>query len=179
MSRVISLDIVIHHDMNTLYSRNDLNVFAIHLPSRNTILAVYKGYTDCVKLLGPFSDVNKLCYAPITRKGTMHNVDDSNAPGKKSSSLLQPPLVLASSHGYTDIVVTLLHLQADPNLADVRGNTALVVAAEEGHLEVVEILMTQDVDVKIRSKVGKVAIHKARKNKHIEIVDYLENFILR
>mmetsp|Transcript_19589 Transcript_19589/g.29668 ORF Transcript_19589/g.29668 Transcript_19589/m.29668 type:complete len:796 (+) Transcript_19589:57-2444(+) len=144
--------------------------------------ALYQENNDCVKLLGSMSDVNRAETVPLGKKLNVNDAeDDFNALNtKKVISFPQTPLVVASMLGLEDIVYSLLHCGAQPDLPDGKGNTPLSRAAEEGNLEIVEILVTHGAgaEVKNRSKAFKMALYKARRNKHHEIVEYLEKCAL-
>ncbi|MBN3288815.1 KANK1 protein, partial [Polyodon spathula] len=55
----------------------------------------------------------------------------------------QTALMLAVSHGRTDMVRSLLACDADVNIQDDDGSTALVCACKHGHTEIVQLLLAQ------------------------------------
>lgn len=56
----------------------------------------------------------------------------------------QTALMLAVSHGRTDMVRALLDRGADVNLQDDEGSTALMCSSEHGHAHIVRLLLAQD-----------------------------------
>ncbi|XP_043831451.1 KN motif and ankyrin repeat domain-containing protein 2 isoform X2 [Dromiciops gliroides] len=59
----------------------------------------------------------------------------------KASQAGQTALMLAVSHGRTDMVKALLACAADVNLQDDDGSTALMCACEHGHVEIARLLL--------------------------------------
>ena len=55
------------------------------------------------------------------------------------------PLLVASRHGYVDIVKLLIGAGADPNGADNKGVTPVLAASESGHESVVKVLLKSGV----------------------------------
>lgn len=67
----------------------------------------------------------------------------------------QTTLMLAVSHGKTEIVKLLLECGADLNIQDEDGSTALMCAAEHGLQEIVNILLScPECDVSIADNVN-------------------------
>ncbi|KAI4816216.1 hypothetical protein KUCAC02_008551 [Chaenocephalus aceratus] len=62
----------------------------------------------------------------------------------KASQAGQTALMLAVSHGRTDMVRALLDRGADVNLQDDEGSTALMCSSEHGHAHIVRLLLAQD-----------------------------------
>ncbi|XP_034094823.1 KN motif and ankyrin repeat domain-containing protein 1-like isoform X1 [Gymnodraco acuticeps] len=62
----------------------------------------------------------------------------------KASQAGQTALMLAVSHGRTDMVRALLDQGADVNLQDDEGSTALMCSSEHGHAHIVRLLLAQD-----------------------------------
>ncbi|XP_041126850.1 KN motif and ankyrin repeat domain-containing protein 4 [Polyodon spathula] len=61
----------------------------------------------------------------------------------RASQAGQTALMLAVSHGRTDMVRSLLACDADVNIQDDDGATALMCACEHGHAEIVQLLLAQ------------------------------------
>jgi ankyrin repeat protein len=68
-----------------------------------------------------------------------------------------------------------LDLGADPNISDVRGNTALITASSRGRTDVVRLLLERDADPNIRNRFGDIALIEASIKGHIDIVKLLLN----
>uniref|UniRef100_A0A8C7S9S6 Uncharacterized protein n=1 Tax=Oncorhynchus mykiss TaxID=8022 RepID=A0A8C7S9S6_ONCMY len=67
----------------------------------------------------------------------------------------QTALMLAVSHGRTAMVRLLLSCQADLNIQDKDGSTALICACEHSHVEIARILLESDhCDTSLTDKVG-------------------------
>jgi len=61
----------------------------------------------------------------------------------------------------TAVVEILLAQDADVNLQDKRGMTALISASDHGHAEVVKVLLAKGADVNHQTKSGKTALSMA------------------
>ncbi|CAL1529953.1 unnamed protein product [Lymnaea stagnalis] len=97
---------------------------------------------------------NKAGYTPIMLAGlaSVQNNDqlevvrrifamgDINA---RATSTQQTALMLAASHGKTEMVRLLVQEGAEINLQDMDGSTALMCACEHGHLDIVNFLLSQ------------------------------------
>jgi len=88
--------------------------------------------------------------------------------------LNQTPLLVASSHGFLDLVQYLIFQGADPVYQGGRGGeTALHVAAAGGHLEIVRYLLEQtQVDPFQKTYSGNLAIHLAAQRGKLSVVRY-------
>ena len=69
-------------------------------------------------------------------------------------------LQTAASEGYYDIVKELLNHQADVNVQNLFGDTALMCASYGGHREIVKELLSHHADVNVQSNYGNTALHK-------------------
>lgn len=68
----------------------------------------------------------------------------------------QTTLMLAVSHGKTEVIKLLLDCGADLNIQDEDGSTALMCAAEHGLQEIVNILLScPECDVSIADNVNR------------------------
>ena len=67
----------------------------------------------------------------------------------------------------------LLRSGADPNLADVKGQTALMRAAEGGHGAVADLLLAAKASVEHCDNKGKTALMRAAENRRVEMVEHL------
>lgn len=87
--------------------------------------------------------------------------------------IAQTPLIRASAHGRTDIVVRLLSARANPNARDEGriGNTALREAVRGGHVEIVSLLLRAGGDPTIPGWMAIPAVDQA----HYEIEGGLES----
>lgn len=76
------------------------------------------------------------------------------------------PLHEACKEGHNNIVLALLKQQADPNLTDLVGQTALHLAAGGGHVGTVRLLLEKGaaVSVNVRDHKGRTALHWANMN---------------
>ncbi|XP_050527392.1 KN motif and ankyrin repeat domain-containing protein 2 isoform X2 [Daktulosphaira vitifoliae] len=92
---------------------------------------------------------------------------DVNLQAKKHG---QTTLMLAVSHGKTDVVKLLLECGADVNIQDEDGSTALMCAAEHGLQDIVNILLARpECDVSIADNDGSTALSIAMEAGHREI----------
>ena len=83
------------------------------------------------------------------------------------------PLVEAINKKYTDIAKFLVDEEANVNLQDKDGDTAIIVAALRGNMEILPLLKKQGADFNMRNKQGKTALMYGVYGKHSEIVRYL------
>jgi ankyrin repeat protein len=85
----------------------------------------------------------------------------------------QTPLIRASAHGQTDVVVRLLSARSNPNARDENriGNTALREAVRGGHTEIVSLLLRAGGDPTIPGWMAITAVDQA----HYEIEGGLES----
>lgn len=80
------------------------------------------------------------------------------------------PLVLASYHSYSDVVLQLLELGTDPDVMSSKGFTALMVAQS---LQIIVMLLERGADPNIKN--DKTALHNAAHRGHLEAVVALLN----
>jgi len=87
--------------------------------------------------------------------------------------IAQTPLIRASAHGHTDVVVRLLSARSNPNARDEGriGNTALREAVRGGHIEIVSLLLRAGGDPTIPGWMAITAVDQA----HYEIEGGLES----
>ncbi len=90
-------------------------------------------------------------------------------------------LMNAAIEGHSDIVQVLLNRDADVNMKDDGGWTALMRAAQGGpttikedHNAIVRLLLAKGADVNVRSTNGMTALHLAEYHGHTEIVQLLK-----
>lgn len=88
---------------------------------------------------------------------------------------LAPMLVEASRHGRADTVLVLLRAGARPELADMRGWTALHAAAAEGHVEVVRLLLDHGAEPVPHDRAGESPLDLARQGERDDIIALLES----
>ena len=83
------------------------------------------------------------------------------------------PLMIASSKGYIEVILLLLS-NADPNITDSKGSTALMYACKNGHYEVAALLlMTYNADPSLTDNNGLTALHYAAKGGYNEVINVL------
>ncbi len=105
----------------------------------------------------------------------MHGADPNLRGAHKAT-----PLIKAASGGYgprhtVQILSLLIGYQADVNLRDERGYSALMTAAQTGSPEVVNFLLEHDADATLANCDGKTAILIARALNHTEVVRILQS----
>ena len=94
-----------------------------------------------------------------------------NAPlGNFNSDTL---LTLAAKTGDTEIVKLLIDNNADLNITNAYGYTALIWAAQEGHTDIVELLIDNNANLNIQDKHTHTALIWAAQEGHMEIVGLL------
>jgi ankyrin repeat protein len=89
------------------------------------------------------------------------------------------PLIKAAAGGYgprqtIQILSMLISYQADVNLRDKRGFTALMTAAQTGSPEVVKFLLEHHADATLTNCEGKTAIQIAQSFNHTDVVRILQ-----
>ena len=60
--------------------------------------------------------------------------------------------MFAGQNGHHQVVELLLKENADPNLRDLDGVTALMFASQNGHYQVVELLLKENVDLNLQTQ---------------------------
>ncbi|KAM8805838.1 KN motif and ankyrin repeat domain-containing protein 4 [Eudromia elegans] len=86
----------------------------------------------------------------------------------------QTALLLGVSHDREDMVKALLSCQADVNVPDEQGTTALMVACQQGNADIVRLLLAQPgCDVARLDKDGNSALELAQRSAHLEIAALL------
>lgn len=91
---------------------------------------------------------------------------------------LVPMIVEAARHGQQDAVTVLLRAGAKPDLADMRGWTALHAAAAEGHADVIRLLLDHGAEPVPRDNAGESPLDLARQTEREDITSLLEARIL-
>jgi ankyrin repeat protein len=71
---------------------------------------------------------------------------------------LNNALIVASHHGYIDIVKRLIAEGADVNTRNKKGYTALIFAASQNYIDVVKFLVDKGADVNAKNKKGRTAL---------------------
>ena len=96
---------------------------------------------------------------------------DVNAP---LSELQSTALHVAAIEGFNEIVMLLLANNADPNVCDHNGATAIIHACENGHSEIVKLLLQANADPNIaETTIGENALYVASAHGYASIVDLL------
>ena len=88
---------------------------------------------------------------------------------KNNQTILQ----VAAHQGNIDLAQLLLECNADPNKADVFGNTPLHLAARKGHKEVAHLLIRSHADLNAARARGETALHRAVHRGHLEMARLL------
>ncbi|BFZ16450.1 hypothetical protein BsWGS_19489 [Bradybaena similaris] len=124
---------------------------------------------------------NKAGYSPIMLAGlatiqeqTQYDVIKRllslGAVNARATETQQTALMLAASHGRSEMVKLLIEEGADVNLQDEDGSTALMCACEHGHLGVVNILLAHPaIDVTITDSENSTALNIAMEAGHKDI----------
>ncbi|XP_019387093.1 PREDICTED: KN motif and ankyrin repeat domain-containing protein 4 isoform X1 [Crocodylus porosus] len=90
----------------------------------------------------------------------------------------QTALMLGVSHDREDMVKALLSCEADINLKDDNGASALMVACQQGNAEIVKLLLAHpECDATLTDKDGNSALSVALKSAHVEIAELLQAHI--
>jgi len=82
-------------------------------------------------------------------------------------------LMIASSRGHYEIVVSLVASGADVNSLDEHGGSVLLRAAEKGHTRITELLLQRGAQVDLKDKQGCTAMIRAANNRHVDVVRLL------
>ncbi|XP_029441055.1 KN motif and ankyrin repeat domain-containing protein 2 [Rhinatrema bivittatum] len=172
-------EVVCHHMAIFRAMSPQLLKFIINMAdgNGNTALhyAVSQSSFPIVRLLleTGFCDVdrqNKAGYTPImlTALAALHSEGDMESVlqllklgnvNAKASQAGQTTLMLAVSHGRSDVVKALLTCAADVNLQDDDGSTALMCACEHGHVGIVNLLLAMpDCDITLTDNDGSTAL---------------------
>ncbi|XP_078524761.1 DNA-binding protein RFXANK isoform X1 [Lissotriton helveticus] len=86
---------------------------------------------------------------------------------------------LASSGGFTDIVVLLLDKKVDINIYDWNGGTPLLYAVRGNHVKCVEALLARGADLTMEADSGYTPMDLAVALGHKKVQQVIENHILR
>ncbi|XP_062499267.1 probable serine/threonine-protein kinase DDB_G0281745 [Corticium candelabrum] len=82
----------------------------------------------------------------------------------------------AAFHGYDSLIVMLLSANADGNLKDEYGTTALHFAAANNHSKDVRILLENGCDINIKNNWGRTALQMAEENNKKDAADAIKTF---
>jgi ankyrin repeat protein len=80
----------------------------------------------------------------------------------------------AAQKGYSITAQALLDNNAEVNLKNKRGKTALMFAAAEGDIDTTQSLLRKGADTTLKDNNGKTALRIAAENKHFKIVKLLK-----
>ncbi|XP_058381639.1 KN motif and ankyrin repeat domain-containing protein 2 [Diceros bicornis minor] len=101
----------------------------------------------------------------------LFRLGDVNA---KASQAGQTALMLAVSHGRVDVVKALLACEADVNVQDDDGSTALMCACEQGHKEITGLLLAvPSCDIALTDRDGSTALMVALDAGHSDVASML------
>ncbi len=85
-----------------------------------------------------------------------------------NSEYLEPPILIASKNGHTEVVQFLLSRGANVNIQNAMGMTDLLWASVQGHTKIVQLLIGQPfVDLNIKNHNGSSPLFKASENGHL------------
>jgi ankyrin repeat protein len=89
--------------------------------------------------------------------------------------LRMTPLIIASTHGYTEIAMHLMEKGADVNATGKQGINPLIAAAMNGHADMVALLAAQNINVDQLSglQYKENALHLAARNGYTEVIEEL------
>ena len=99
--------------------------------------------------------------------------DNPPQPQEVNNSWVDSFLYAARTGNTEAVELELLDHDADINVQDRDGMTALLYAASEGHTEIVELLLDRDADIEARNRYGDTALMYAIREGDIEIVKLL------
>lgn len=86
------------------------------------------------------------------------------------------PLMLSSSRGHLEIMITLMDAGFDPNLKGFNDQTALMKASLSGNVEAMNLLIQRNADINSIDRDGKTALIMAVEEGHVDVViGLLEN----
>lgn len=92
----------------------------------------------------------------------------------RTKTYRETPLYLSCFTGNYKIAELLLKHNANPNIQDERGVTALMIACLYGYTDIVKLLLEYGTDPNLKTKSGMTAINLASNCRHNEIVFILE-----
>lgn len=163
--------------------QDDLENTALHL-------AVKAGHTKIAKKLlenGADPTIHDVFFqTPLmsaARQGhtdMIHVLLAHDAPINQTSEMNATALMAAAAYGHYQAAHILLHYHAnpqknaDPNISNGMGNTALIMAAREGRFSMVRLLVHSGALLHLTNKDGQNAIMIARWKGHNNIADWLE-----
>jgi ankyrin repeat protein len=118
-----------------------------------------------------FTPLTIACYNGNLEVATVlaHRVRDINA-----ISSFGTPLMAAVFKNYVDITKMLLDLDADVNIADSNGNTALHYAVRFSYIEIVKLLISKNADIKLKDNKGFSPREYAELDKNEIIINLLK-----
>ncbi|MBU0729218.1 MAG: ankyrin repeat domain-containing protein [Proteobacteria bacterium] len=85
----------------------------------------------------------------------------------------ETPLILAISHGYTDIALLLIARGADINLSNNKGISPLMAAGEADNYDLFNLFIIKGADISLRDSQGENALHKTARLGHAKPVQLL------
>jgi len=105
--------------------------------------------------------------------------DGWNVNIKDTGSHWTPLLRCAAVNGNADVAKLLIKNDADIDLCDVDGKTALMIAVINGHQNLVELLLKSEADIKVKNAYGKSAYEMALSMEKRRITKTLEDHMER
>ena len=89
------------------------------------------------------------------------------------TSLLNTPLMIACQKGFYQLAQLLFHNNANPNIQNKNGCTALIFACHNGYYQIVELLLNNGANPDIQMEDGGTALMIACENGHYRIAEIL------
>ena len=87
-------------------------------------------------------------------------------------------LMLAAFKGYVEIIDFLLKSNADPDLQDIYGHTALILASDQGHIDSVRSLVEGGADIRLKTRSKLSALDVAFNHNHAQVANFLLDHII-
>lgn len=84
-----------------------------------------------------------------------------------------PALIIALNSGYKSIIDLLFKHDANPNITDANGSTALHIVSRLGDLEMVKCLLSKGANVNAVDHIGNSPLHLASLYKRTGVIEYL------
>eukprot|EP00795_Rhopilema_esculentum_P009500 gene9500-17237_t len=101
-------------------------------------------------------------------------LDQLNVPVNEQDDAGWTPLMIASSAGHDDIVISLLESKADPQIVNFTGQSVLHYAASKNRLTIAEALLRAGVEVNVQDKTtGATPLHRAASKGYLKMVQLL------
>lgn len=165
--------IILFITLSNLHSQN--NIFDV---CRNgnveDIKILYKQNPDIInkKNDAGYSPLILACYHNNEEiaKFLINNIKDVN-----ESSDYGTPLMAAVVKGHITIIELLLEKNADPNIQDIKGTTALHYASMSENIEIANLLVNANANCNLKNNVGKTPMDFAISLNNQDLITILKN----